>query len=216
MARKRRKLFGAALAAHQKKLAHRNPSRRRRHRRNPARRHARRASVVVVNRTRRHRRHRRYTSNPLFPRPSGALQSAVNVGSLVAVFFAALTASAWANNKAQMSVGWMNESENKNLIGKALLAALGVLAVRKFVKNPNYKAVAYVGVAAPLGVQLVEKFAPQIGNMIPLLSSAPAPAPKAAAGAAPKALSLGASLNANLQARLNAELEEDRTFVTGY
>lgn len=208
---KRRKLFGAALAAHRRKM-HSNPRRRRHHKR-----HARRSSVVVVNARRRHRRHHRgFSMNPI-PRVGSLGKSTVDVAVLGGSLLAAMAATAWVTRQVESRVGFVNSSSTVNLISKAALAGGVVWASRFIVKNPTYRNVIAAGAFAPVLVDVLERFVPQVAAMVPVLSSTPMIAKSPAKSAAPSNVPARAlQLGADLRARLNADLADDQSYIYGY
>jgi hypothetical protein len=205
----RRRLYGAALAAHRKRLA--GGGKRRKHRRNPARkRHSVRAHVVHVKRRSYHRR--RHMSNPM----GFGIPSMKNVTD-AAMAAAVLIGASWLTFKAVDLVEGNvpgTQSGIGNVLGKAVVA-IGVVGVsRMVVKDHGLRTVVLAGAVTPLALDALSA----VGIRYPMgAGQAALPAmPSAAEQARARALSLGMSpgnrlsdytLDRSLEADLHSEME---------
>lgn len=175
--RKRRKLHGAALAAHLKKVGRRSNPRRHKRKRHSVKRHHRKGTSVKRHmsnplRRRSHRRssRRRSHRNPMAG--LGNVGSSTMTGLIAAgVLFGTLFAVGMANKQAE-KLPYANSSQWANLAAKLAVALGGLylvnMAGRKGWLTGTNKAVASAAVFAPLGLSLLNTLAPSIANQISL------------------------------------------------
>lgn len=173
--RKRRKLHGAALAAHLKKVGKRRNPHKARRKRHSVKRHHRKGATVKRHmsnplRRRSHRRSRRTHRNPMAG--LGSVGSSTMSGLIAAgVLFGTLFAVGMANKQAE-KLPYANSSQWANLAAKLAVALGGLylvnMAGRKGWLTGTNKAVASAAVFAPLGLSLLNQLAPSIANQISL------------------------------------------------
>lgn len=218
--KRRRKLFGAALASWRK--AHRKPSKKRRKSRrknphscapwaNPKRRTSRRRRKSY-SRARRYSRRRR--SNPLrlpsIPSFRGIAKDTQS-GLLAAVAISgALVATVWATRQLESRVQAVSSGAPNLLMKIAVATAVSMAAARVLRGNQQMKIAATGAAFLPLLGEGVGRFVPQLTGFVPAIAMAPgasAPAAPARLGMYPGARLSDSMLNAELEAELDADSE---------
>jgi len=192
--RKSKKLFGAALAAHQKKVGKRA---------NPHKKHSKgHKKPGKAHRGKRHNNPKLSLGNVGQTTMDGLIAAGILFGSLLAVGFV----NRQAGKVGYIASGWQNVAAK---VGIALGFSMGAawLVRKNKIQKPAGYVIAAVG-WAPVALAAVNKFAPTWASQISLAEEGDMGAAPARLGVdRPMAAELSASLRASLEDELEAENE---------